>query len=189
MKVESEKLILDLIERTRLNINEVKKFSMYSDELNYRFGQGSWNILECIEHLNLYGDYYIPAIKMAIQGSNSFADPYFKSGLIGNYFAQLMLPRDKVNKMKTFSDKNPLDAVLDKTTLEHFVLQQEQMLSLLDISRKVDLNSIKIPVSFTKLVRLKLGDTFRFVIYHNERHIVQANKILIAIKNENCFQV
>lgn len=89
-----------------------------------------------------------------------------------------MLPKEKLNKMKTFKDKNPIGSGLDKRTIERFINQQEQLLNLLDKSKEIDLNKIKTAISISKWIKLKLGDTFRVVIYHNDRHIVQANKIL-----------
>lgn len=179
MEIKSEILIQDLIERTRVNINNVKSFSSLSiEELNWRMAQDTWSILECIEHLNLYGDFYIPEISKRIKESNKQPEPVFKSGFLGNYFAKMMLPPEKLNKMNTFKDKNPLGSNLDKTTIEKFLLQQEQILELLDKSRKVNLGKTKTTTSISKLIKLKLGDTFRVLIYHNERHIVQANKVL-----------
>lgn len=45
------------------------------------------------------------------------------------------------------------------------------------MARNKDLGKIKTSISISKWIKLKLGDTFRVIIYHNERHIVQANKI------------
>ena len=45
-------------------------------------------------------------------------------------------------------------------------------------SKNVNLDKIKTAISISKLIRLKLGDTFRVLIYHNERHIKQAEKVL-----------
>jgi uncharacterized damage-inducible protein DinB len=53
---------------------------------------------------------------------------------------------------------------------------------LLQSAREVDLNRTKTAISITKLITLKLGDTFRFVITHNERHMAQALATLPAIK-------
>lgn len=179
MVITSEKLIQDLIERTRININEAEKFSSLSTEnLNSRVEQNSWSILECFEHLNLYGDFYIPEIKKRIESSKTQPKVNFKSGVLGNYFAKSMLPKEKLNKMKTFKDKNPIGSKLDKSTIERFIQQQEQILNLLDISKEIDLNKTKTDISISKLIKLKIGDTFRVVVYHNERHLKQAKKIL-----------
>lgn len=179
MIIETEKLLQDLIERTRLNINKAEKFNaLPTEKLNYRVAPGSWSILECFEHLNLYGDFYLPEIEDRIYNSKTLPTKRFKSGLLGNYFAKMMLPKEKVNKMKTFADKDPINSRLDKSTIERFINQQEQILVLLDRSKEIDLNKTKTAISISKWIKLKLGDTFRFVIYHNERHIKQAEKTL-----------
>lgn len=179
MTIKSEKLIQNLIERIRININQAEKFSSLSNEkLNCRAEKDSWSILECFEHLNLYGDFYIPEIKQRIEKSRTNPKENFRSGILGNYFAKSMLPKEKLNKMKTFKDKNPIGSKLDKKTIERFISQQEQILNLLDKSREIDLNKTKTAISITNLIKLKIGDTFRVVIYHNERHLEQANKLL-----------
>lgn len=179
MIVTSEELLKDLANRTQINIQQAKKFSTLSTEkLNYRKQEKSWNILECFEHLNLYGDFYIPEISNCIKNSKTHPKVDFKSGILGNYFAKSMLPKKELNVMRTFKDKNPIGDILDKTIIERFILQQEHILNLLDASRTIDLNKTKTAISISKLIKLKIGDTFRVLIYHNERHIVQANKIL-----------
>lgn len=180
MTIKSEQLIQNLIERTRININKAEKFFTLSiEKLNFKVSNDSWSILECFEHLNLYGEFYIPEIKNRIESSKTLPKENFKSGILGNYFANSMLPKEKVNKMKTFKDKNPIGSKLDKNTIELFINQQEQILILLNKSREVDLNKTKTAISISKLIKLKLGDTFRVLVYHNERHIVQAKKIKI----------
>jgi hypothetical protein len=48
---------------------------------------------------------------------------------------------------------------------------------LLDKAKNVSLGKTKTGISISKLIKLKLGDTFRFVIYHNIRHIEQAKRV------------
>ena len=65
-----------------------------------------------------------------------------------------MLPKEKLNKMKTFKDKNPIGSELDKKTIERFITQQEQILNLLDKSKEIDLNKTKTAISISKLIKL-----------------------------------
>lgn len=179
--MESELLIDDLKERTDRNILQAEKFSALSvEELNQRLEQESWSILECFEHLNLYGDFYMPEIGKRISESNTIPKKQFKTGLLGNYFAKSMLPKEKLNKMKTFRDKDPIGSKLDKKTIDRFLAQQEQTLELLEKARKVDLTKTKTSISISSFLKLRLGDTLRVVVYHNDRHLVQANNILEA---------
>ena len=179
MKVATETLIADLIERTRQHLNSAEKLKQLSAAaLNWKKSPESWSALECIEHLNLYGDFYLPEIESRINKSSTKPDPYFKSGLLGNYFANAMLPKEKLNKMKTFKDKNPAGSKLDKSAIDRFIDQQKKMLELLNKARQVNLTKTKTSISITKLIKLRLGDTFRVVIYHNDRHLVQANNVV-----------
>ena len=180
MKTSSETLINDLIERTQKAINEVQiMMELDISILNNRMSAESWSALECIEHLNLYSNFYIPEFKKCIQSSKYKFEEIFTSGYVGNYSAESMLPGDKMKKMKTFKDKNPLGSNLDKNTIEVFLKRQEELLGLLEKARSVSLNKTKTATTLP-LIRFKLGDTFRFVIYHSERHILQAQKSLIS---------
>lgn len=184
MKIETEALITDLIERTRQNLNQGERFKeLPLQQLNWRSGPGSWSVLECVEHLNLYGDFYLPEINSRMALSSSGPGTYFKSGILGNYFAKSMLPKEKLNKMKTFKDKDPINSKLDLSTLDRFIDQQKQTLELLDKARQKDLTKIKTSISISKLMKLRLGDTFRVIIYHNQRHLAQADKVNTAYKD------
>ncbi len=179
MTIPTENLITELVELTHEHLAFAESLLLKSDaELNKRLTNESWSVLECLEHLNLYGNFYLPEIKNRIERSNTKATAEFKSGRLGNYFAQSMLPKEKLNKMKAFKSMNPIHSNLSKTTVTVFIDQQNQLLDLLNAAKDVDLNKVKTNISITTLIKLKLGDTFRFLIYHNKRHIVQAEKVL-----------
>jgi hypothetical protein len=146
--------------------------------LEQRPETGGWNALECIEHLNFYGDFYLPEIRKRIENSKFKPVPVFYPGLLGDYFVKAIEPKQGSKKIKTLKDKDPIGRTLDKTTIEKFISQQHETVQLLEMAKSVDLNSTKTSISLTKLIRLKLGDTFRFTIMHNKRHIEQAKKAL-----------
>jgi len=73
---------------------------------------------------------------------------------------------------------NPINSQLDKEVVNEFIKQQYQLIELLEKAKNIDLNAAKTNISISRLIKLKLGDTFRFVIYHNVRHIRQAENIL-----------
>ena len=177
--MQTEELIQELTEITQSNMNEVQLFKQKSEkELNLRPKSESWSILECIEHLNRYGDFYIPEIRKRIENSKFKKSPIFNTGFLGNYFAKSMMPKEKLNKMKTFKSMNPINSSLDKGVLDKFLYQQESILDLLNKAKETDLTKIKTSISISKWISLRLGDTFRVVIYHNLRHIVQAKNIV-----------
>lgn len=179
MTIETTILLQDLAKRTRSNIQYAEGLEQLPiNVLNKRRDSDSWSILECLEHLNLYGDFYVPEIEQRITASKSGAARYFKAGLLGNYFAKSMLPKEKLNKMKTFKDKNPLGSKLDPSTIDRFLNQQQQMLELLHKAAQVNLTKTKTSITISNWIKLRLGDTLRVVIYHNDRHMAQIERLV-----------
>lgn len=178
MKFNSTELLNDLAKRIENNIaRSTKLLEQSEDALNNKESSESWSALECIEHLNLYDDFYIEEIKRRIEASTSPSSTIFKSGLLGNYFALSMLPKKNgIQKMKTFKDKNPLHSKLNKSTIEKFIDHQHLMLELIKKAKIVNLQKVKTNISISKVIKLRLGDTLRFVVYHYERHLTQAER-------------
>lgn len=176
--MNSLNLIEELISSTNNYISTAEKLKQKSeDELHWKVSPESWSILECLEHLNLYSDFYIPEITRAISASDSAAEPEFKSGLIGGYFVKSILPREKLNKIKTTKDKDPINNKLDQTTIERFITNQNSFVALLEKAKIVDLNKVKTKISITNLIKIKLGDTLMFLNNHNFRHLLQIERI------------
>ena len=182
MKLNTAELIEDLIERTRHNMNTVQQLTEYDDAiLNWKAAAESWSVLECIEHLNRYGNFYLPEIELRMKAApDSTNNNTFKSGWLGNYFARLIGPKEKVNSMKTLKPMNPSGSALDTSVLTSFIEQQKTILDLLQIAKRKNLSRIKTSISISNFIKLRLGDTFRVVIYHNQRHIQQAQRALKA---------
>ncbi len=180
MKLTNKELIEDLKTRTIENLviaQGLKEVSI--EKLNQKSSAESWSALECIEHLNRYGGYYLPEINKRLKTAKKVSSTaIFKSGVLGNYFAKLLQPKENLNKMKTLKDMNASGSVLSIATIHEFIAQQEELLEILERSLNVNLKKTKTRVSISKMIKLRLGDTFRVLIYHNQRHLIQAQKAL-----------
>lgn len=182
--MKSDLLIQNFIQKSKAHIDFAGRLKNKNAEyLTWRSSAASWNILECLQHLNLYGDYYLPVIEDKMCQSKHSKSQSFKSGLPGGYFAKVMLPREKPNKMNTFKDKNPLNADLDETVIDIFAQQQVKLIELLEQAKNNNLNKIKIPVSISPWIKLKLGDTFLFYVNHITRHVQQVEKVEAMLKS------
>lgn len=188
MKTDNDTLIDELLALTEKCTRAVAAFrTIPYNELNYKPDPETWSALECIEHLNRYGNFYLPELDKSIRSQSAVGNrPVYKSGLFGNYFARLMKVRDgKIVKMRTPADKNPAGSQLSVNVLDEFIRQQEEMRSLLERARNVSLVKARVPLTLTKYVRLRLGDTFRFLINHIERHVLQAERALAESKRSD----
>jgi len=143
---------------------------------------GKWSVAQCLDHLNAYSRFYIPVVEKAIQakltGSLTPApSPVFKSGWLGDYFTKMMTPKtDGQPGMKMQAPKayRPLADLDPKQVVPEFIEWQERMKKVLEQANLVNLQSIKIPTTLGNWLKFSLGDTFRFVIAHEQRHMAQA---------------
>ena len=179
MTFNSQQFILELETYVQKHLSFAEELnSLPISTLQMKANQSSWSVLECMEHLNLYASFYNPEIKKRIDVSKFKTSPIFKSGFLGNKFSLDMLPKKGMKTMKTFKSKNPIHSDLNKEqVLNSFINHQQELLLLLGSAKNIDLTMVKTSLTIP-LLKFRLGDTFRFVIYHNERHIVQAKNIL-----------
>lgn len=194
MKYDQQELLRELKEKTEDIITRVNWFrnEYSSDELHKRPHPLKWSAAECLEHLNLYGDYYLPALQKGLakgQREKWFSkNETYSSGWFGEFFTKQMELKpngDLKGKMAAPKDKNPALLTVPENVMERFLQQQDELLGLLIDAQKLDWEKTRIPISIAKWFRLKLGDTFRFLIAHNQRHVTQAEKTLEMVSGKN----
>lgn len=184
MQFSTNDLLADLTARTKIVLAKVEDMKRLSqDILTYKSDANNWNALECLKHLNLYSDFYSPEIENKIKHSTYPYHEYFRSGVLGNYFVRLMDPKPGHKKMKTLKDKNPIDNPLHLEEIEQFIVNQKQFLILLEQSKKCSLTKTKTSITFSTMIKLRLGDTLRFLTVHTERHILQAERAIAEAQN------
>jgi hypothetical protein len=175
----SKDIISGLVIMTTSHLNYAKQLLEISEEkLQFKQSPKSWSVLECLEHLNMYTAFYNGEINKRMSASSLPFSETFKSTYLGEKFSNDMLPKEGMKTMNTFKSKNPNASKLDKEeVLLTFIKLQEDLLIYLDAAYSKNLDKIK---TYTTLpiLKFKLGDTFRFVIHHNERHIAQAKRVL-----------
>lgn len=176
IKIAKESLLLSLeasVEaHTAIAIREFQNLD--ESALLQTSHSGGWSIAQCLDHLNGYGHHYLPEMQKAMQKADSQPESgQFEGSWLGDYFTKMMDPAT-AKKMKAFKNHVPPAKLEAHNVVAEFIQQQEQLMLLLTKARIIDLSSVGVPISISKLIRINLGDTFRFFIMHNERHIRQA---------------
>ncbi len=177
IEVISQTLLSELEEKTEKQLQFIISVLQNLDEkvLQQPSSSGGWSIAQCLWHLNSYGDYYLPKIESRLTTPLQ-ETRVFKSSWLGSRFTRMMQPGN--GKYKAFKDHVPPAKPDARESVATCIQQLEQLLLLLRKARTCDLNSIKIPISISRLIKLKLGDVFSFLIAHNERHLEQVKRNL-----------
>ncbi len=139
---------------------------------------GGWSIVQCLEHLNTYGNYYLPRIEKGLHNFSGQPADTFKSSWLGTYFTNMMDVSKGAKKYRAAHLHVPAPILDAEVVVEAFIRQQQALMGYLRLASNVDLNAIKIPISIAKLINLKLGDVLQFMVMHNERHMQQASRNL-----------
>jgi len=155
----------------------IKKLS--NTQLNWKPTATSWSINEVLSHLNEYLKYYHPLFLRKIENTRfTSTKEGFSSSPLGRSAWKSMKLGNAQNikrKIKSPKDCNPTftPSVLKGEQLHQFIDQQKNFLFIIEKSKAVNIRRIKIPISRSKVVRLRLGDALLYVVYHNERHMQQ----------------
>ncbi|WP_036385787.1 DinB family protein [Muricauda sp. MAR_2010_75] len=192
MHISVDELFDELTELTQKAVQfglALKKLDHY--QLKFKPEQNVWNIYECLEHLNLYGDHYLDEIEKALNNSKPGDGlKNFKGSILGNYFVKIIRPVEgDIKKMKTTKAMDPIASDLTMETVDRFIAQQKRLLELLNRSKHYNLKKIKIKTTLSNFLYLNLGDTLRFVVHHNERHLVQAGEMLQKVGKSRVLSV
>lgn len=179
--MKQSEVINNLEEKVKMTVEVVQSFLKLPDAtLEKSSSPERWSVLQCVEHLNRYGEFYLPEFSRCLKKAPKANEENFSSGYWGKLFTTGMLPEEKMKTMKTFKSKNPHKNDVDKKVLSNFLKQQQELLAILEQAKRVDLQ--KNPCRITiPLLKMRLGDTLRFYVFHQVRHVVQAQKELDLI--------
>lgn len=187
-KILSELFIAQRIKEVNELINQTeeigKKYSI-QNILSSPEAQ-TWSAAQVLAHLNSYNRYYLGAIETSLNNSSNKGQAgYYTPGILGAYFTRLMLPAaetQKSRKMKSPIDHIPPNKPDAEAEINEFIKGEKNLLKQLEKSKEVNLMKTRVPISLNRFIKLQLGDTFHFLVAHQQRHFVQIQTILKKIE-------
>jgi hypothetical protein len=182
----STELLDEVKQITTKNIKVLREriLQLTDEQRKWRKDNSSWNIDEIFAHLNEYAAYYHKAFTRKIERTR-FRTPRenFVSSPLGRSAWRSMKLGNLQNvkrKMKSPRSYNPLvnNALVKGNDAHDFEVGQQELLRIIENAAKINIRKAKIPISISKIVRLRFGDALLFVVYHNERHVQQALNLI-----------
>ena len=178
-------LITELLDRTELIKAGTQTFlRLTDDQLIFAPAPGKWSIIEVFAHLNLSNDIYIRIILPRVTLATDTPSDEFRSSWLGEWTYEKIVPRPdgSVLIMKPAKSVQPVKPQADiKEVLYNFQSKCDALDDILRHSSTKDLRRIRIPFHFVPFLHFGLGETLRFLIAHNERHLLQAQRLVPAV--------
>lgn len=148
-------------------------------QFNWRPAPGAWSIAECLAHLNVTGQFYLPRIDRRIReatAAGALGEGPFRYGPLAKMFVRGMEPPAKL-KFKAPKILAPMPEHLLSVIGPAFLTLQEQFVERLRAARRVDLRRVKVPSPVSRFFRINLGLVFPLIAAHERRHLWQAHQV------------
>ncbi|MCG8455574.1 MAG: DinB family protein [Holophagales bacterium] len=146
---------------------------------------GRWSVAECIEHLNVTADLYLPRMEAAIRRGREKGlegrAPFERRTLLGRFLLSALDPgaSRRVPAPKRF---RPQQAELDFSEVcTRFSTGLERFRDASGEADGLDLDRIRLPTPIAPVPRLTLAEAFTIHRHHIPRHLAQAKAALDAV--------
>lgn len=126
------------------------------EQLNWQPGPSAWSVGQCLEHLCLMNEAYLPAISTALEGKPTPATPEITLGWFSRWF---------------------INNYVEPSVLDRFLRSNETARQLVRCSGDYDVNSIRYKNPFIPLLRFTVRTGLQIVSRHQRRHLLQAGRV------------
>lgn len=152
---------------------------MTDAQFNWRSEPGRWSIGECLAHLNVTGQVYLPVIDRRIREARAAGrtspGPY-RYSFFGKLIVRGIEPPAKI-KFKAPKIFAPQPEHLLSSVGPAFITLQEQLIKQLRAANGLDLGGVRITSPASKLLKVSLGQIFLLTAAHERRHLYQARQL------------
>ena len=170
----SSSLIEEFLKEAEQVSDKAKKFtSLKKNQLNWRPDNKRWSVGESFEHLIRTNKLYLPYFEKSTQGKKSSG--LFKHTLMGKIMMKIVSPYTKM-KFKTPKSLNPSRSNIQGSIVNDFLKQHEYFVQLAGNLKNVDLKEI-VTSPINSFVKYNLGDCFLIIALHDQRHLLQAERV------------
>ena len=147
-------------------------------QFNWAPAPGRWSIGQCIEHLNITTERYLPGLQRAMadaRAAGKLGHGPFTLGFVERWFMQVLEPpvRRRVKTPKAFV---PTLALAPDATLRRWQDLQGQFAQSIRAAEGLDLRAVRVRSQFAP-VSFSLNGTLGILLAHERRHLWQAREV------------
>jgi predicted RNA-binding protein with RPS1 domain len=148
--------------------------------MNIPEGEKKWSMLQFIKHTSIATAVYVKNLSELLENENQKpAVKEYSGGWMGRYLEKSNQPKQNgelKNKLKTFKWMDPENQLDQNEVIDEFIVTHQKMIELIKQSEVVNLDRTKIKTA-VPMLKLRLGDAYKFLLAHTRRHVVQLRRI------------
>jgi hypothetical protein len=146
---------------------------------------GSWSAAECIQHLNISADAYLPIWQQIIANAGprkkEISSPY-RTDFWGRLFPWILEPPARI-RSKTPVPFEPVECEGIGSVLGGFVERQERIVAAVRRCRGRAIDHVKMGSPVDRRIRYSIWSSFLIVAAHQRRHLWQAEQAVRSLRS------
>jgi DinB superfamily len=146
-------------------------------QLNWQPAPGSWSVGQCLEHLCITNEAYLPAISAALKEKPDAPVGAIIPGWFGGWFLRSFIePSPQTKRVSSPSKIRPTTRV-GMSVLERFLSVNQSCREVIVSARSKDVNRIRFWNPFINGIRFTVGTGLEIIAGHERRHLLQAERV------------
>ena len=155
--------------------------SLRADQLNWKPSPDKWSVGQCYDHLIVSNAEYFPIFDRVLQGAKTTNTIWESLSGLPRLWGQMLIKAvspDGARKQKAPKILAPTTSAVDAGIITRFIDQQERVVSYLNTITAVDADTIIITSPVARVITYSLLDACRVIVAHEQRHILQARRLM-----------
>jgi hypothetical protein len=148
-------------------------------QLNWKPNATDWSVGQCLEHILIANQSYIPLIEQILTGRKK---PQFweRLPLVPALWGRLLIASlnpDRLYQIKTAKVFEPTLSAVEPQILATFSQQQQQLVDLMQKCVPLDAARIIVTSPAVSFITYSLLDAFRIIVVHEQHHVAHLAKL------------
>ena len=153
-----------------------------TERLNWQPMAGSWSVGQCLEHLCIMNETYMPAISAALEAKPNSPVEQITPGWFGGWFLRNFVEPSPNGRRASAPSKIRPGAKVDLSVIDRFLADNKSCRELIVRARAKDVNRIRFWNPFVPGLRFTVGTGLEIIVSHEQRHLLQAERVRDSAK-------
>jgi len=152
-----------------------------SEQLNWQPAPGSWSVGQCLEHLCIMNEVYLPPISAAFKEKPDSPVEQITPGWFGGWFIRNFAePTSGSKRVRAPAKIRPASHV-EVSVLDRFLSGNQSCRDIIVRAGSKNVNRIRFWNPFIPGLRFTVGTGLQIIVSHERRHLLQAERVRDAV--------
>jgi hypothetical protein len=146
-------------------------------QLNWRPRPDAWSVGQCLEHLRVANEVYLPAISAALEDGRPGRVEEISLGWLSRWFIRAYIAPNPGGARARAPKKIAPGKQVDPSVVNAFLRSNEDARDLIRRAGDYDVNRVRFMNPFVPVLRFTVGGGLEIITQHQRRHLLQAENV------------